>query len=241
LSVLLANYPRVKYVLADFSVCTKVFRFNSTGSIAPTTMDEHGTDTPPSVRRRQLLRGAGVGATISLAGCTGLVTNDDSESGDAGANSDGSTEAPEDAVGMALPSAVSEGSLPDGEIPVRREGVVTLVNFFATWCGPCQDEMPEFVELREAYDTDELYMVSITAEVDEGLIQQFWEDYDGSWPVAMDTELAATNEWGVTAYPTNLLFDQNGEPAAGDTPEVTTARTFEGFKQQIDPLLSEEE
>lgn len=203
-------------------------------------MVEGNADPPIAVRRRQLLRGAGVGTAISLAGCTGLVTDDSAESGDSGANSDETTETDTGtAIDMTLPSAVSEGDLPEGDVPVRKEGAVTLVNFFATWCGPCRDEMPEFVELREEYSTDQLHMVSITSEVDEELIQTFWENYDATWPVTMDPDLAATGKWGVTAYPTNLLFDQNGE-AAGVSSQVD-ARTFSEFKGLIDPLLSEEE
>lgn len=180
--------------------------------------------------RRTVLRTAGAGVAVGLAGCSGIVTTDDAESGGDGGTADGSS-----SDSLALPSAVSDGDLPAGEVPLRREGAVNLINFFATWCKPCQREMPEFGELRAAYDTDELHMVSVTTEVDEQLIQQFWEDYDGTWPVVMDTELAATNKYDATAYPTNLLFDQDGDPVGG-SPEVRS-RTFEEFKAKIDPLL----
>jgi hypothetical protein len=79
-------------------------------------------------------------------------------------------------------------------------------------------------------------MVSITPEVDEALIKQFWNEYDGTWPVVKDPGLVATNRWNANSYPTNLVFDTDGTPATGETPEVR-ARTFEEYNSIIAPLV----
>jgi hypothetical protein len=48
------------------------------------------------------------------------------------------------------------------------------------WRQPCQEEMPAFRRLRAAYDFETLHMVSITPDVEEALIREFWRAYDGT-------------------------------------------------------------
>jgi thiol-disulfide isomerase/thioredoxin len=179
-------------------------------------------------RQRRLLLGA-IGTAISgAAGCLG------GSSADAGGTPAG-TDDP-----LALPSVVTRGDFPDGEVRLVASGTVTLLNFFTTWCKPCQREMSEFRKLRAAYDADTLHMVSITPEVDETLVREFWAEYEGTWPVVMDPGLEATERWNANSYPTNLLFDANGDPAAegGHGPSVR-ARSFEEFDALVSPLVEE--
>jgi thiol-disulfide isomerase/thioredoxin len=176
-------------------------------------------------RRRRLLLGA-IGTAISgAAGCLGGSSSET----DGTADDDGA---------LALPSVVTRGDLPDGEVRLLASGTATLLNFFTTWCKPCQREMPEFRTLRAAYDADALHMVSITPEVDETLVEEFWAEYEGTWPVVIDGALEATERWNANVYPTNLLFDADGKPASGDDPEVR-ARTFAEFDGLVGPLVEE--
>lgn len=138
-----------------------------------------------------------------------------------------------------LPSAVSTGDLPDDEVPLRVGGSVTFLNFFATWCKPCQREMPALVKLRDAYEPAQLHMVSITSESDEAAIRDFWDEYDATWPVVMDPELVATDHWGVNAYPTNMLFDERGQPASGNDPKIA-GREFDIFDRKVSRVLNAE-
>lgn len=183
----------------------------------------------PSTRRQHLRRAVSVGALCGLAGCTGRLFGG-SASNDTG-----------DETGqLALPAVATPGRDGDPEeVMLLSEGEVTLLNFFTTWCKPCREEMPAFRRLRSAYDRESVHMVSITPEVDEGLITEFWDRYDATWPVVTDPALRATERWDANAYPTNLLFDQNGDPASGRSPEVDV-RSFDGFQSQIDPLLEAE-
>ncbi|WP_251342166.1 TlpA family protein disulfide reductase [Haloplanus halophilus] len=176
-------------------------------------------------RQRRLLLGA-IGTAISgAAGCLGGSSTDPAGT-------------PSDDDPLALPSVVTRGDFPDGEVRLVEPGTVTLLNFFTTWCKPCQREMPDFRKLRAAYGADALHMVSITPEVDETLVREFWTEYEGTWPVVSDPALEATQRWNANSYPTNLLFDADGTPATGDDPEVR-ARTFEEFDALVAPLVGE--
>lgn len=180
----------------------------------------------PSRQRRLLLGAIGTAIGGGIAGCLG------------GPSAGGSTDAGTDDEPLSLPSAVTRGELPDGEVRLKESGTVSLLNFFTTWCKPCQREMSELRELRAAYDPDQLHMVSITPEVDETLVEEFWAEYEGTWPVVIDGALEATERWNANVYPTNLLFDADGKPASGDDPEVR-ARTFAEFDGLVGPLVEE--
>jgi thiol-disulfide isomerase/thioredoxin len=134
---------------------------------------------------------------------------------------------------LRLPSVVDRGDLPAGRVRLVRPDRVSLVNFFTTWCKPCQREMDDFRQLRATLDGETLHLVSVTPEVDEGLVREFWREYDATWPVVSDPSLRATERWDATSYPTNLLFDPTGDPAGRNGPEIR-ARTFEELKRAVE-------
>ncbi|MGQ3331070.1 MULTISPECIES: TlpA family protein disulfide reductase [Halorubrum] len=188
-----------------------------------------------SSNRRGFLATVSTGLAVSLTGCgsRGSPTTTTSQSPPDTTAENSETDANSK---LALPSVVTHDEFPDGEVTLKPDGKIVLLNFFATWCRPCQEEMPDFRKLRAAYDTETLHMISITPEVDETLIKQFWDEYEGTWPVVKDPGLVATDRWNANSYPTNLVFDSDGTPAIGDEPAVS-ARTFEEFNSVVESLL----
>ena len=189
----------------------------------------------PSSNRRAVLAAIGSGVGLSLAGCIGQESTSDNSSPSTAGTAAGTDMIDTDAK-LSLPSVVTHDGFPDGDVVLKPDGKIVLLNFFTTWCRPCQKEMPAFRKLRSEYDAETLHMVSITPEVDESLIRQFWSEYEGTWPVVNDPGLVATDQWNANSYPTNLVFDTDGTPATGEQPEVR-ARTFEEFNSIIAPLV----
>lgn len=193
--------------------------------------------------RRRLLRTAGGVAALAFAGCSGgndgttdqPATDAPGSTGTAGPDSGAaSTSTPTNRDSLALPT-VADSESTDGEVRLRPEGELSFVNFFATWCGPCKDEMPDLREVRAEFDADRVHMVSVTPEADEAAIRQFWETYEGTWPVAMDVDLAATDRWSVSSYPTNKLFDAEGNELG-----YTGLRHYEDIAPVIESELGED-
>lgn len=189
----------------------------------------------PSSNRRAVLAAIGSGVGLSLAGCIGQESTSDNSSPSTAGTAAGTEMIDTDAK-LSLPSVVTHDGFPDGDVVLKPDGKIVLLNFFTTWCRPCQEEMPVFRKLRAEYDAETLHMVSITPEVDESLIKQFWNEYEGTWPVVNDPGLVATDQWNANSYPTNLVFDADGTPATGEQPEVR-ARTFEEFNSIIASLV----
>ena len=91
-------------------------------------------------------------------------------------------------------------------------GRMVLIDFFATWCGPCKAEMPHLRTLSSIYKNDRLVIVSISvdpAHDTDSALKTFVKDYGMTWIVARDTAGAA-GKYKVDAIPTLVLIDQSG-------------------------------
>jgi thiol-disulfide isomerase/thioredoxin len=87
---------------------------------------------------------------------------------------------------------------------------VTLLNFFATWCGPCRAEIPDLVELQNKYK-DQLQIIGLVVDDDDkGAIKKFVEQFGIDYPVAMVTDELRMEYGGIPALPTSFLLDAQG-------------------------------
>jgi len=95
------------------------------------------------------------------------------------------------------------------------EGKVVLVNFWATWCGPCRVEIPDFVELMKEKDTSKFAIVGITVQSGSAeQIQQFASNMGMNYPVLHGENnviMGLAQEYGnVRSIPTTFLIDKDG-------------------------------
>jgi len=89
-------------------------------------------------------------------------------------------------------------------------GKVVLVNFWATWCPPCREEIPELIELKKQYG-DRLQIIGIS-EDDDGpaKVLKFAQQKGMSYPIVMATPELIASYGGVPALPTSFLVDTQG-------------------------------
>lgn len=98
------------------------------------------------------------------------------------------------------------------------QGKPTIINFWATWCGYCKDEMPEFEKAFQKYG-DQINFVMIDAvdgqrETIE-LGKQYVADHGYTFPVYFDTEMEAVFSCGVRGFPATLFVNADGEVLLG--------------------------
>ena len=89
-------------------------------------------------------------------------------------------------------------------------GRVTLVNFWATWCPPCVQEIPSMNRLAAAYDAKDFGIVSVNFKEDPEHVLAFLKRVDVDFPVLMDRDGAVSARWRVFAFPSTFLLDQHG-------------------------------
>ncbi len=90
-------------------------------------------------------------------------------------------------------------------------GQVVVLNFWATWCPPCREEMPSMEKLYRDYKDKGLVMLAVN--VDENgrqAVEKFLQQTPYSFPILIDSESAAQNAYGVFRFPESFIIDRNG-------------------------------
>jgi len=91
------------------------------------------------------------------------------------------------------------------------KGRIVVVDFWATWCGPCKVEIPGYIELTKKYGND---LAIIGVSVDQGgvgMVKTFAEKNGMNYPVVMFDEAVIAAFGGVEAIPTTFLIDRTGQ------------------------------
>jgi thiol-disulfide isomerase/thioredoxin len=90
------------------------------------------------------------------------------------------------------------------------KGKVILVNFWATWCGPCRAEIPDLVELQNKYK-DQLQIIGLVVDDDDqDAINSFVKKFGINYPVAVATTELRIQYGGIPALPTSFVLDPQG-------------------------------
>lgn len=89
-------------------------------------------------------------------------------------------------------------------------GKVVLLNFWATWCPPCREEIPELIELANRYK-DQLEIVGVSMDdASPQEVREFAEDAGINYPVVMGSRTIASEYGGVPALPTSFIVNREG-------------------------------
>lgn len=129
--------------------------------------------------------------------------------------------------GKANPSAGTESALvgkaaPDFDLPalgggtIRLSGLrgtVVVLDFFATWCGPCVQAMPNIDRTVEEFKDKKVKLLAVNMQEDQKKIKDLLERLKLSPTVVMDRDGAAAEKYGVTAIPQTVVIDAEGKIA----------------------------
>ncbi len=108
---------------------------------------------------------------------------------------------------FSLPSATDDGVVASGQ----HQGKVLLINFWATWCAPCREEIPTLIKLHDKYKAKGFTVIGIS--MDDGsrrLVRRFVTKSGITYPVAMGNSKTARAFGGVFGIPQSFLVDRQG-------------------------------
>ena len=89
-------------------------------------------------------------------------------------------------------------------------GKVVLLNFWATWCAPCQVEMPHFMAWQQKYGPRGLQVIGISMDDDPALVRSLYSKLKLNYPVAMGDVRLGDLYGGVLGLPVTYLIDRHG-------------------------------
>lgn len=90
-------------------------------------------------------------------------------------------------------------------------GQVVMINFWASWCGPCRQEMPLLDELYQKYEPMGFTIFGVNVEQERELAEQILRDIPVNFPILFDDNNTVSEDYDVDAMPATVLVDRNGE------------------------------
>jgi cytochrome c biogenesis protein CcmG, thiol:disulfide interchange protein DsbE len=90
-------------------------------------------------------------------------------------------------------------------------GKLLLLNFWASWCGPCVEEAPSLEAFSRQFRSDGVVVLGISIDRNEKLYRRFIQRFDVTFPVARDPESNISASYGTFQIPETYLIDRNGK------------------------------
>ncbi|HTC16107.1 MAG TPA: TlpA disulfide reductase family protein [Steroidobacteraceae bacterium] len=113
-------------------------------------------------------------------------------------------------TGSAAPS-FTLGSNGGKEISLAQyKGQVVMINFWASWCGPCREEMPLLESIYKKYNRLGFTMLGVNVEPDSKAANDWLKQTPVSFPILYDTDSKVSKLYEVAGMPSTVIIDRNG-------------------------------
>ena len=100
---------------------------------------------------------------------------------------------------------------PDRTVALSQlHGQVVVLNFWATWCPPCVEEMPSLVEMQRRMKAKGITVLAVSVDVDQHAYEQFLKDHGVNLLTVRDPAQKTTNLYGTFKFPETYVIDRNG-------------------------------
>jgi thiol-disulfide isomerase/thioredoxin len=124
-------------------------------------------------------------------------------------------------LAAAWPAAATDGAVPapqfslasraGGQVSLADlKGQVVMINFWASWCGPCRQEFPALDQIYAKYKPMGFTLVAINVESDKADAEKFLGATPVNFPILFDPDNTVSGKYGVSAMPTTVLVDRQG-------------------------------
>lgn len=113
------------------------------------------------------------------------------------------------------------------------KGKKILLNFWATWCGPCVGEMPAFQKLSEEYP-EELVILAVNCSEDKDTVQKFVDNNGYTFPIVLDGDGAIQTMFGgIYSIPVTIIIDEEGYIVSTHVGAGDADTMYESYKSEL--------
>jgi len=119
---------------------------------------------------------------------------------------------PDEAPQAGKPAPQFQLANPDGQLVSLSDlrGKLVLINFWASWCGPCRQEMPYIQQIYNEWQAKGMVLLAINIGESPSQVEEFMQSQGLSFPVLLDTEGKVAGQYGIRAIPTSFFIDRDG-------------------------------
>jgi thiol-disulfide isomerase/thioredoxin len=90
------------------------------------------------------------------------------------------------------------------------KGQVVMLNFWATWCGPCRQEMPLLDAMYQKYKRMGFTLIGVNVEPDSKAAEQYLKQVPVTFPIAFDPDSSVSKLYAVQGMPSSVIIDRKG-------------------------------
>lgn len=95
---------------------------------------------------------------------------------------------------------------------VLANGKTTILNVWATWCGPCRHEMPSLDQLANSLDKEKIEVIGLSVDTDDHVVREFLIERKVGFKSYMDPNMTVANDiFGIRVFPSTFVFSASGQ------------------------------
>ena len=124
----------------------------------------------------------------------------------------------------------------EGKLPDALKGKIVMVDFWASWCGPCKESFPAMNDLQKKYGDKGLVIIAINEDEKSSDMRDFLKDNPAAFIVVRDAEQKLVAKAGIQTMPSSFMLDESGKVRFAHS-GYHGAETRKQYEQEITSLM----